>query len=301
MSRLVDRFVLLAPARRLSLGIIGCLLVIDLAWLPFSTLRIGISNLPVLIVIAGLYLFAAPMQRRYEFSEVTRNLAVEIYILFLFGGVGFVFSYLTIENGLAIRDELFAAIDGSLGFDWRTYALFVLQSDFLRWASIVLYILTPVLVGFALFWFSLQGDFNRASELVAMVIVGGVLCVVISGILPSAGGTGYFAADDDFYQGHYVVFDSSYKATLFQLRAGAGMDVFLIHPAGLIAFPSYHVCLALLVILLSWGMGTIAWIILALNVGSMLSVPVQGGHHLSDVLGGLLVGGFAFWVVRKIS
>ncbi len=300
MTRSVDKIALLSyPARRLSLSIIGCLLIVDMLWLPFSALRIGASNLAVLAVIAGLYLLAEQTQRRFNFSTTTKNLAVELYILILFGAVGFVFSYLVIESGWSVRDELFASIDRFVGFDWRTYTSFFLQNDLLRWASFVLYVLTPLLVGFALFWFCLQGNFLRASELVAMVVVSGLLCVVISGILPSAGGAGYFPADIDFYQGHKVVFDNTYKETFFQLRDGAGMDVFLLHPVGLIAFPSYHVCLAMLVILHFWDRGVMGWIIVALNVGSMASVPVQGGHHLSDVLGGLLVGAVAFWMVRK--
>jgi hypothetical protein len=264
-------------------------------------MRIGTSNLLVLLTIAFLYLLADPLQKRFNFSPVTRNLAVETYILILFGGVGFIFSYLTIENGWAVRDDLIVSIDNFLGFDWRAYTLFVLEHGWLRWASLIMYILAPVLVGFTLFWFCRKGEFSRASELVAMVIVGGVLCVVISGVLPTAGGGGYFPADNEFYRGHYVVFDNSYKDTLFQLRNGAGKDVFLLRPVGLIAFPSYHVCLALVVILLVRGTGVTGWIIIGLSVGSMFSVPVQGGHHLSDVLGGLLVGLIAFWVVKKVS
>lgn len=299
MTQSVDRFSLLnSPARRLSLFLIACLLVVDLVCLPFSALRFGAGNLAVIAVIAGLFLLAGPMDRRYEFSPVTKNLAVELYVLILFGGVGFVFSYLTIESGWTVRDELVVSIDNSLGFDWRTYTSFFLQNDWLRWASFVLYVLTPLLVGFALFWFCLQGNFCRASEIVAMVVVGGVLCVVISGMLPSVGGVGYFPTDSNFYAGHKVIFDSSYKIPFFQLRNGGGMDVFLLRPVALIAFPSYHACLAFLLIPLFWGTGLMGWTIVALSVGSMFSLPVDGGHHLSDVLGGLLTGAVAFWVVR---
>jgi hypothetical protein len=291
-------YLLTSPARRLGLVIIGCVLVVDLMWLPFSALRIGADNLAVIALIAGAFVLAGPLQRRYALPPVICNILVELYILIVFGAVGFVFSYLVIEHGWIVRDELFASIDRRLGFDWRDYTSFVLQNDVLRSASVVLYVLTPILVGITLLRLSLQSAFERASEIVAMVIVGGVLCVLVSGVAPSVGGVGYFAAASDLFLGREVIFDSAYKVTFFELRSGAGMDVFLLHPVALIAFPSYHACLGLIVILASWGTGTRGWMIVALGIGSMFSMPVQGGHHFSDVLGGLLTGALAFRSVR---
>ena len=302
MTRSASRFLLLnSPARRLSMSVVGCLLVIDVVLLPFSALRFCASNIPVLIAVAAMFVLAGPLQRRAQFSPTVQNLAVDIYALLLFGGVGFICSYLAIERGWAMRDELFVSIDDFLGFDWRAYTSFILQSSPLRWASLVLYILTPPLVGFAMYWSCRQGQYHRASEMVTMVIAGGVLCVVISGILPAVGASGFYLADNDFYQGHKVVFDSSYKTTFFEIRDRAGMDIFLLRPVGLIAFPSYHACLAMLVMLHFWGHRLMSYTVIALNVGSVLSIPVQGGHYLSDGLGGLLLGAMVYWAVRKWS
>ena len=302
MTHRVNRFMLTnSSPRRLSLIMIGFVLVVDLAWLPFSALSFGTGNLAVIMVIAGLFFLAGPVQRRFRVPAMAENLAVDLYILVLFGVVGFVFSYLTIESGWTIRDEWFVAIDKTLGFDWRTYTAFFLQHDLLRSVSLILYVLSPLLVGFALFWNCLHGNFDRASELVAMVILGGVLCVVMSGLVPSAGGAGYFGADGDFYRDYRVVFDSSYKLAFCQLRDGTGMDIFLLRPLALIAFPSYHACLSMQVILVFRDKGLLGFVIIALNVGSMLSLPVQGGHHLSDVLGGLLTGAVVYWAVRKYA
>jgi len=286
-------------ARRLSLSMIGCVLLVDLIWLPFSALSFSAVDLAVITVMAAAFLLAHPVQRRYEFSPVTINLVVDLYILVLFGAVGFVFSYLVIERGWTIRDELFVAIDHALGFDWPTYTLFVLQNDLLRLASLFFYVVSPLLVGFALLWFCWIGNFNRASEVVAMVILGGILCVVISGIVPSAGGSDYFPPDSSFYRGYKVIFDDSYGTSFYKLRDGTGLEVSLLHPRALIAFPSYHACLSLVVMLVFRGTGIIGGIIFALNLASLLSLPVQGGHHLSDVLGGLLAGAVAFWLVRQ--
>lgn len=300
MAYLDNQFILTnSNARWLSLSMICCVLVIDLIWFPFSALTFSISNLAVLIVIIGAFLVAGGIQRRYEFSAVTKHLAVELYILVLFGIVGFIFSYLVIESGWTIRDDLFVAIDNALGFDWRNYTLFFLHNDLLRLSSLILYVMSPLLVGFAVFWFCLKGNFNCASEIVAMVILGGILCVVISGIVPSAGASKHLPLDSNFYRGYRVIFDDIYGAEFSHLRDGVGIEVSLLHPLALIAFPSYHACLSLVVMLVFWGTGVVGNIIFALCLVSLLSIPVQGGHYLSDVLGGLLTGAIAYWVVRK--
>ncbi|MDH4110377.1 MAG: phosphatase PAP2 family protein [Gammaproteobacteria bacterium] len=290
-----------SPARRFSLSMIAAVLVADLVGLPFSALTFGAANLAVVAVIVGLFFVAGRLQRRYEFSPAARHFAVEVYILVLFGAVGFVFSYLAIENGLAVRDDWFAAFDRRLGFDWQGYTAFVLQDDWLRPMSLVLYVITPPLVGVALFRDCYAARFDRASEIVATVALCGILCVLLSGIVPSVGGSGYFVTDPGFYGDHFVVFDDAYKRTFFELRDGTGMEVFLLKPVALIAFPSYHAGLSLLVVMAFRGSGAIGWIVLALNIGTLLSLPVQGGHYLSDVLGGLLVGAAAFWAVRRVK
>ena len=287
--------------RRLSLAMIAVVLVLDLLGLPFSALSFSKANLLVCVAIAGLFFVAGPLQRRYAISPAMRHFAVEVYVLVLFGAVGFVFSYLAIENGWAIRDDWFAAIDRSLGFDWRSYTTAVLQDDWLRPASLVLYLLTPPLVGLALLRACREAHFDFASDIVATVILAGILCVILSGITPSAGGSGYFVTDAEFYGDYAVIFDSAYKQRFFELRAGAGMEVFLLRPAALIALASYHAALCLLVILAFRGSGTTGRLILAINIGTLLSLPVQGGHYLSDVLGGLLVGAVAFWSIRRFS
>lgn len=289
------------PAQRLSLAMLAAVLIADLVGLPFSALNFGAANLAVCAVIFGLYALAGPLQRRYRFSPAVQHFAIEVYILVLFGAAGFVFSYLAIENGWALRDDWFAALDSWLGFDWRSYTAFVLHNDWLRRASLVLYLLTPPLVGVALYRACSKGEFAHASEIVATVILGGILCVLLSGIVPSVGASGYYVTDPDFYGDWMVVFTSDYKDTFFGLRDGVGLEVFLLRPWALIAFPSYHAALCLLVILAFRGSGAAGWAILVLNLGTLLSLPVQGGHYLSDALGGLVVGTVAWWAVRRMS
>src|SRR6185312_4741850 len=53
---------------------------------------------------------------------------------------------------------------------------------------------------------------------------------------------------------------------------------------GLIGFPSYHAVMALIAMRFAWNMGWARWPLLALNLLVLVSVPVEGGHHLVDLL-----------------
>ena len=53
---------------------------------------------------------------------------------------------------------------------------------------------------------------------------------------------------------------------------------------GLIGFPSYHAVLALLVMWFARDIKFLRWPALVLNIAVLLATPVQGGHHLIDVL-----------------
>ena len=67
---------------------------------------------------------------------------------------------------------------------------------------------------------------------------------------------------------------------------------------GLIAFPSYHAVLAMLMVWYARTISYLRWPILVLNLVVLASAPVQGGHHLIDIFGGCAVTVLAILVVR---
>jgi len=278
---------------------LGALILVDLIWLPFTNLTLSVGNLILLMAII-LAVPAAKLTRQYlKVPDPVSHIATEFYLLVVFGAVGFICSYLTTSLGFPILDKYFVAIDKSFGFIWANYTASFLQNDALRFASLFFYILAPLLVGFTLVYLGLTRRFEQSSEFIAMFILGGVMCVLISGLLPSAGGSGYYLPEPEFYRGYKILFDGSYTQTFLDIRNGKTLPISILHPYPIIAFPSYHACMAILVTIALWNGRTLGWIIMTLNFLTLLILPVEGGHHLSDILGGLLVGLAAFAAVRK--
>jgi hypothetical protein len=57
---------------------------------------------------------------------------------------------------------------------------------------------------------------------------------------------------------------------------------------------------ALLVIWYARGLAYLRWPVLAFNLVVLLSIPVQGGHHLIDMIGGVAVTAFAIWLAGVV-
>jgi hypothetical protein len=65
---------------------------------------------------------------------------------------------------------------------------------------------------------------------------------------------------------------------------------------GLIAFPSYHGVLALVVTFYAWPVRWLRWPVLLTNAVVLICTPIQGGHHLVDVLAAFPVAALSIFI-----
>ncbi len=74
---------------------------------------------------------------------------------------------------------------------------------------------------------------------------------------------------------------------------------------GIVGFPSYHTVQALVLIWYGWRVVYVRWAALLLNIVVLIATPIQGGHHLIDMVGGAVVAvaaiALADWIVRHIA
>jgi hypothetical protein len=69
---------------------------------------------------------------------------------------------------------------------------------------------------------------------------------------------------------------------------------------GLIGFPSYHAVLALLVVAYTREIAVLRWAALILNLIVLIATPLQGGHHLIDVLAAFPVTALAIAIAGGV-
>jgi hypothetical protein len=129
----------------------------------------------------------------------------------------------------------------------------------------------------------------------AALALSALVCIGIWSLAPSFGACSVYGAAPS----HMILaLDPAYARDLVKLlKDGPG----LISPGeakGLIGFPSYHATLALLVMWHARGLTYLRIPAILLNIAVLLATPIQGGHHLVDVLGAVPVAAFALFIVE---
>jgi PAP2 superfamily len=255
----------------LAWAIIGLLLAVDFIWASQVGLKIGGSEIKAGLIGALLALSAAC--RRWNRGRANMLEAVAWFISFI--ATAAVLSYLAASCAFPLQDETMERLDRAIGFDWSAWHHAVLDRPILHRLLLVAYnsLLPQFLL--AIIYLSKRDRFARIEELLLLMCATLAPTVLISAIWPTLGP---FAAqgggDDGFVQ------------DLLAMRAAGPWHFDLLALKGIIQMPSYHTVLVVLYTYAFRGTGLIGYVIAALNVFMLLSIPPVGGHYLVDVLAG---------------
>jgi len=195
-----------------------------------------------------------------------------------FSAVGVVLSYLVTSTHAPLVDHLLLSTDLRFGFDWTAWTAWVNAHLAVHWFVAVSYwLLFPEML-VCLIWLPLAGS---ADELIGLLIVGALTTIVFSGFMPAIGHLPH----------------ASQVAHVIALRAGSMREIPLSRPEGLIAFPSFHTALA---VILAYASRHSRWLFpltCILGAAIVISVPSEGGHYIVDAIGGIGVALFAAIVI----
>jgi hypothetical protein len=196
-------------------------------------------------------------------------------------------------------DFLLAAIDRSAGFDWVQVMTVMSHHPALNKVLFFAYATTLPQIAILVIVLSLSGRHQEVYRFCLAVAVGAIVAIGIWATAPSLGAKSIYAlpASMEHRMALHVTTDYG-RALVALLHNGPGYitpkDV-----RGLIAFPSYHVVLAGLLIWYARNVVWLRWPVLILNLVVLISAPVQGGHHLIDIFGGVAVAIISVLLVRR--
>jgi hypothetical protein len=226
--------------------------------------------------------------------------SIAVIDLVLFSAVGVIFTYVTAAMGGPLLDKYLFAFDKALGFDWRDYL--TLASFHPRIAAIgsLAYqslkfqmILVTVLLGFT-------GDVVRLRGYVAAVVLSCLATGALSGLFPSVSAFIYLKISPDDFPNLTPAAGLVHLQDFEALRDGSLRVLSLSDPKGIITFPSFHAALGVIFTWAVWSVAWVRWPMLAVNLALIAATPIDGGHYLTDVLGGILIAVLAIVAVRGI-
>jgi hypothetical protein len=193
-----------------------------------------------------------------------------------FSIVGAIFTYVAATLNFPLRDSEFNAIDAALGFDWLSSFNFVSAHRIVRVILSIAYftMLPQIVLSIVYLAHTEQSDRNRDLLWISMFAL--ILTTVVSGIVPAVG---------PHISGHLPI----WSQMLLTIRA-RGMTQFSLGALqGVIAFPSFHTVMAIVLVYAHRPPSRSFWPVAVLNGLMVLAVPPIGHHYLIDAITGAAV------------
>lgn len=293
----VDRA--LAPTESLMIGLtlsIGILCYAlayafdqAVAWQAFL-----ISFLPALGMIAlGAYIRVARAMPRAAMAAI----AAGIYIGFT--GVITILIYLRFPLSVPMIDPQLTQIDALLfGYDWAAFttalAAYPALGKFMGWVYG-----TSLLQLFAVIFVLAH---LRQSDHLQRVMITGILSLLLTVAFwwawPSVGPSAYTVLTPDVERALGLIHGAEAGARLLSMAEHGNAVISPQIIMGTIAFPSYHTVMLCLAVFFLWGTWAF-WPMVLLNLGMLPAILAHGGHHASDLLGGVVAFALAAWIAAR--
>lgn len=196
-------------------------------------------------------------------------------------------------------DGSLATLDRALGVDWPALMAFVAQYPLVNMVFQLVYISVLPQIALLVVALGLKGESRRIYELCLAVSIAAAIAMAIWTIAPSFGAFSVYDLPPAVSGKLMLALDSRYAHDLVQLLAHGPGRIAPDSAKGLIGFPSYHAVLALLVVWYAREIPVLRWGALALNTVVLVATPIQGGHHVVDVLAGFAVAAAAIWLTGR--
>ena len=132
------------------------------------------------------------------------------------------------------------------------------------------------------------------------VAFGAAIAIGFWTIFPSFGAISVYDLPPALVAHTPLALDPQYAHELEQLLANGPGFITPAHLKGLIGFPSFHAVLALLVTWYVRDLKYVRWPVLGLNLVILIATPIQGGHHVIDVVAGFAVAALSVVLAEKV-
>jgi hypothetical protein len=204
-----------------------------------------------------------------------------------------VLNYLLLTVAGARIDATLAAADRALGVDWP--ALMALVAHYPRTNIVLQLVYVSVLPQIAVLVLAhgFFGTPERIYKLCLSVAAGAAVAMTVWTVAPSFGAFSVYDLAPGVASHLALSLDGHYAHELVGLLADGPGRISPSAAKGLIGFPSYHATLALLVVWYARPLPVVRWLALGINTIVLVATPIQGGHHVVDVLAGFAVAALA--------
>jgi PAP2 superfamily len=209
-----------------------------------------------------------------------------------------VLNHLTMSSNLPMADARLMAWDVALGFDWLAYSKMMTVSAV--FTKILFYAYNELTFsGLAALAVTivLSNNRKRTLEIIYLVVVTAIACIVVAAGFP-AKATMALLVDQELLSRLQIGTGVLHVEQLMQLRGNGPILMISDDMQGLVSFPSFHTCMALIIAWCSRGKWYASLVGSVIGTAIIAGTPIFGGHYLVDLLAGGAVTGIALMIWR---
>jgi PAP2 superfamily len=209
-----------------------------------------------------------------------------------------VFSHLLMTTNFPMADDMLMGWDKSLDFDWLAYSKAVTSNPTITTVLFFAYnqITFTGLAAVAIVLIAINNRV-RAIEIVYLVVATAFACIISSAPFPALA-TMQLLGDQDLLGRLNIGTGVLHVDHLMALRGNGAILMSPDSMPGLISFPSFHTCMAIIIGWCSRGTRLTTALGSAAAIAILIGTPIFGGHYLVDVLSGAAITFAAIWLWR---
>ncbi len=276
-------------------------IAVDAIWLSLVHFDANLRNYLILLVVVPLFIGGAIYYGRFRNEQGLSAMLSGSAFLVTFPPACCLLSYLLVTVAGPRIDDLLASIDHRVGFSWpalmamaAAHPLPVLLLEYAYLSVIPQTVFLLLLLG----WKQKLADIYGFCLALAL---GAVFTLTLWCLYPSFGAFSVFNLPPDVARPLGLALNGNYGSDLVSmLKHGRPGFISPADLRGIIGFPSYHTLQALALIWYARHLLFFRWLAIVLNLAVLVAVPIQGGHHLVDMFGGLAVCFVAILLADRI-
>ncbi|MFB4373043.1 phosphatase PAP2 family protein [Agrobacterium tumefaciens] len=287
----------LFAAERFVLGIIAILFVVDAVLIAAKGIQVDYAGY-LLCALAGAGVFALGQFYRKSGRDLRIAAALIAGGLFiLFTLVASVFNYMFLPVAFPAIDHLLFRVDAMFGYSWPDVVIWAATYPWIGKILFMVYATSLPQLLLIIITLGFTGKDRVLHHFLVTGVIGAMVSITFWIFFPTYGAKAYHELPQWVAQTIPLAVDPAYGRELMRLGQEGVSYLTPRNVLGLIGFPSFHIFMAAMSVRFVPRHPLVIAIILPLNLVMLLAVLVQGGHHLSDVFGGLV----AFAIVCAAS
>lgn len=266
---------------------LGAMTVVDALWLVLTPLSLAPNDIPMLaesIASVGVLIAVA---YRYREHPTFFTLLSGVGITLASWPLLRLLNHLTMSITFPLADSRLASADAAIGFDWLAYVRWVDDHPILlRLMGMTYQNLTLYSCAAFLLLLVVQGT-ERAREFVLLFLGAAILTILVGMLMPARGAMLFYAPSPSIF--HHIVaagMGTYFWPPIEALRSDPHHVLALDNLPGLVAIPSFHTAMGVIMIWCSRGVRRLFIASLALNTLMISGTPIYGGHYAVDILAG---------------